>query len=141
LGKILFGHGLFMGCAGNYLATSTDGTNWIQYAKWLPSTNLATDGSRLVTVDRGGSWPPYYDGFVFTSDILVGVRMTNVPSRNIALSGLVGRNYQIQSADALVAGFNNWRTNVTLQLPSPTYVWTDSTATNSQRFYRGVLGP
>jgi hypothetical protein len=59
----------------------------------------------------------------------------------VALSGLVGRNYQIQSADMLTAGANTWRTNATLQLTNTPIVWTDATATNSARFYRGVLLP
>jgi hypothetical protein len=67
--------------------------------------------------------------------------MTNNPSPKIAISGLVGRNYQIQSADVLTAGSNNWRTNAALQLTNTPYVWADTTATNSVRFYRGVLLP
>ena len=67
--------------------------------------------------------------------------MTNNPTPKVALSGLVGRNYQIKSVDALTIGSSNWRTNATLQLTNTPYVWTDSTATNSARFYRGVLLP
>lgn len=149
LGKVTYGNGLFMARAGIYLATSTDGTNWIQYPKPLPgdamlSVNLATDGTRLVTVSgvyTNGGLPNAYNGFVFTSDVLVGVRMTNNPTPKVALSGLVGRNYQIQSADSLIGGSNNWSTNATLQLTNTPYVWTDSTATNSARFYRGILLP
>ncbi len=161
LGVVTYGNGLFMAqCgisySGSYLATSTDGTNWIQYARPLPNfwtsafdfpdpdVSLATDGTRLVTVgavDTEIGSPNSYNGFVFTSDILVCVRMTNNPTPKVALSGLVGRNYQIKSVDALTIGSSNWRTNATLQLTSTPYVWTDSTATNSARFYRGVLLP
>jgi hypothetical protein len=155
LGAVTYGNGLFMAqcgisISGSYLATSTDGTNWIQYAKPLPNSwtwfdssdfdvSLATDGTRLVTV--GATGIGVFNGFIYTSDVLVGVRMTNNPSPKIALSGLVGRNYQIQSADVLTAGSNNWRTNATLQLTDTPYTWTDATATNSVRFYRGVLLP
>jgi hypothetical protein len=71
---------------------------------------------------------------------LSGIRFTNNPSRRIALSGLVGRNYQIQSTDALGAS-SNWRTNATLQMTNAAIVWTDNTATNLSRFYRTVLLP
>jgi hypothetical protein len=158
LGVVTYGNGLFMAqCgisySGSYLATSTDGTNWIQYARPLPNSwtssfdfpdpdvSLATDGTRLVTVGAVNTNAVSYNGFVFTSDVLVGVRMTNNPTPKVALSGLVGRNYQIQSVDALTTGSSNWRTNATLQLTNTPYVGTDATAPNSARFYRGVLLP
>src|SRR5882757_9623326 len=90
-----------------------------QYAKPLPNycsiydtpdfdVGLATDGTRLVTVGSISTNAFYiYNGFIYTSDPLVGVRMTNNPTPKVAISGLVGRNYQIQSTDALGAG-NNW---------------------------------
>jgi hypothetical protein len=157
LGVVTYGNGLFMAqCgisqAGSYLATSTDGTNWFQYAKPLPNycaifdtsdfdVSVATDGIRLVA--GGAILTNYYNynGFIYASDPLVAIRMTNNPSPKVALSGLVGRNYQIQSADELNASLDAWRTNVVLQLPNTPYVWTDGTATNSKRFYRGVLLP
>jgi len=159
LGVVTYGNSLFMAqcgisISGSYLATSTDGTNWIQYARPLPNSwtwfdstdfdvSLATDGTRLVAVGAvytNTSFPNAYNGFVFTSDVLVGVRMTNNPTPKVALSGLVGRNYQIQSTDALGGG-NSWRTNATLQLTNTPFVWTDSTAPNSARYYRGILLP
>jgi hypothetical protein len=154
LGAVFYRNGIFMAkcgfsITGSYLATSTDGINWATYAKPLPGdgtrdANLATDGTRLVTVTGVpvyGGLPNAYNGFVYTSDVLVGIRSTNAPAHQLALSGLVGRNYQIQSADELPAGPNDWRTNFVLQLPNTPYVWTDATATNSKRFYRGVLLP
>jgi len=66
--------------------------------------------------------------------------MTNNPTPKVAISGLVGRNYQIQSTDALGAG-NNWRTNAMIQLTNTPSIWIDVNATNSARFYRGVLLP
>jgi len=157
LGVVTYGNGLFMAqcgisSSGSYLATSTDGTNWFQYAKLLPNycgifdtsdfdVSLATDGTRLVTVGATLLASYYFNGFIYTSDPLVGVRMTNNPTPEIALSGLVGRNYQIQSADALTPGSSNWRTNTTLQLTNTPFVWTDTTAPNTARFYRGVLLP
>jgi hypothetical protein len=155
LGAVTYSHGLFIAqcgisISGSYLATSTDCTNWIQYPKPLPNSwsafdstdfdvSLATDGTRLVAVGAIGAYPA--NSFIYTSDVLVGVRMTNAPSRQVALSGLIGRNYQIQSADTLNTGANNWRTNASVQLTKTPFVWADSTTTNSARFYRGVLMP
>ena len=158
LGAVTYGNGIFMAqcgisAAGSYFATSTDGTNWFQYAMALPNycgifdtsdfdSSLATDGTRLVSVgssDHNSGF--FFNGFIYTSDVLAGIRLTNSPAANVALSGLVGRNYQIQSADMLTAGANIWRTNASLQLTNTPIVWTDATATNSARFYRGVLLP
>ncbi|MFO1511757.1 MAG: hypothetical protein U1F83_02410 [Verrucomicrobiota bacterium] len=150
LGKVTFANGLFIARAGVYLATSTDGTNWVQYPQILPGTALrgyqiATDGSRLVTV--GGTYasggPNYYNGYTYYSDALVTVGITNTSPAQIVLSGLVGRSYRIEYVDALLsADSNNWQTLTALQLPITPYLFTDTAATNSShRFYRGVLLP
>ena len=156
LGAVTYGNGIYMAqCgiarAGSYLATSVDGTNWFQYPKLLPNSSTvgdtsdfdvsaATDGTRLVTGSAVTSTNYFYNSFIYTCDPLVSARMTNAPSPKVAISGLVGRNYQIQSADAL-GGANSWRTNITLQLTNTPYIWTDTTATNAVRLYRSVLLP
>ncbi|EEF60891.1 hypothetical protein [Pedosphaera parvula] len=148
LGKVVYANGLYMAQAGNYFATSTDGTNWIQHAKQMPGNastdvSVATDGNRLVTI--GTTRIPGTDnlanGFIYTSDPLVELHMTNDPATKLVLSGLEGRTYQIQSVDNVPAVSNAWRTNLALQLTTTPYTWTDNTATNSQRFYRAVLLP
>ena len=130
---ITYAHGIYMspvwfsqnGTNQSGLATSADGTNWFQYPQPLPANQsmggfnniVATDGSRLVLLDY--YYPQSFNGVTNYAKIcypLVGVRLTNSPAKSLALSGLVGRNYQIQSIDALNAG--NWRTNLTLQLPN-----------------------
>ena len=153
LGKVFYSHGLYLSQCGSspngrYLATSTDGINWVQYPRSLPNAGVAsyndpsfaTDGTRLILA--GGydytSYPTL--GIIFESGILADVRMTNNPTPKVALTGLVGRNYQIQSSESLNGGANAWRTNVTLQLPSTSYIWTDAGSTNT-RFYRAVLLP
>jgi hypothetical protein len=85
--------------------------------------------------------PNYYNGYTYYSDVLAAVRMTNSKPPQIALSGSGGRSHQIQSTDALTADTNNWRINATLQLPNTSYLWTDSTVTKAQRFYRAALLP
>jgi hypothetical protein len=158
MGNVTYVSGLFMAQCGisisnSFLATSTDGTNWIQYARPLPNYwtstydlpdpdgGMATDGTHLVCVGAPNATNDRYTNFIYTSDVLVGVRLTNNPPHSIALSGLIGRTCQIQSADSLNVGANGWRTNTTLQLPTTPYVWTDPTAPNSSRFYRGALLP
>jgi len=79
-------------------------------------------------------------GCAYTSGLLVGIQPTNSQFSNVLVSGLIGRNYQIQSSDTL-GTTANWRTNASFQLTNTPYVWSDSTATNSARFYRGVLMP
>jgi len=148
VGNVIYANGLYLARSGNYLATSTNGINWIQYSPPLPGAasldpNLATDGTRLVTISQQeiSSGPNSYNAFIYSSDVLVGIRLTNSPARQIALSGLVGRSYQLQSADSLTVGSNGWRTNLTLQLTNTPFYWTDTLATNSTRFYRGSLLP
>jgi hypothetical protein len=147
IGTVTYSHGLFMAQCGGLLATSIDGTNWIQYATPLPNSwfggdvSLATDGARLAAVGSMVNGIYNYDSYIYTSEVLVGIELTKSPSQQIILSGLIGRNYQIESADELTTGSNNWRTNVTLQLPSTHFFWSDPAATNSQRFYRAALLP
>jgi len=144
LGKVGAANRVFMARAGSYLATSTDGTNWVQHAPMLPGTSgVASDGSRLVTVGCTLVLPGFnYNSYACLSDVLVGIRMTNAIAPQIVLSGLIGRSCQIESLDALTGpSTNNWQTLATLQLPTYPYAWTDTTATNSQRFYRAALLP
>jgi len=148
LGRVFYANGLFLAreVSGYYLATSSDGTNWFQYPQHIPGynsafiSNLATDGTHIATTDSV-TLSNNVNGYIYLSDPLASVRMTNTPLPQVALSGLVGRNYQIQSADILTSGPNNWRTNVTLQLTNTPTVWNDATAPNPQRFYRGMLMP
>jgi hypothetical protein len=156
LGSVTLVDGVFMAqcgmsTTGGHLATSTDGTNWIQYPQALPNVmwdydtldndaTVATDGNRLVGVGEAmtGSWPLSY---VCVSDVLVGIRLTNNPPSAVVLSGLVGRNYQIQSANVLTPGGSNWSVSAAMTLPSTPFSWSDPAATNAARFYRGVLLP
>ena len=144
LGKPIFINGVFMAFAGNRLATSGDGTNWFQYTNSIPGRNtdgsLTTDGNHLLSIGNISAPNFTANGFAYISGVLLGVEMASTPPAKLIFSGLIGRNYQIQSADALI-GANNWRTNTTLQLTNTPFVWTDSSATNSARFYRGVLLP
>jgi hypothetical protein len=142
LEKVEFANGIFLARAGTSLVSSTDGTNWYRYASALPGEGLATDGIRLVTVDDRYTYE-HYDGLVYYSDPLAGVRITNSQPPQVIVSGLVGRSYQIQSTDALSnSGLVDWQTRATFQLPGYLYFWTDPVFSgSSQRFYRTVVVP
>jgi hypothetical protein len=59
---------------------------------------------------------------------------------SLAVSGLVGRDYQVESADDLTQPTAwNVRTNFTLTASPQT--WNDPTPSSSNRFYRAVLLP
>ncbi len=151
IGRPIYQNGIFWAWATNYLATSVDGTNWVQSPKQIPCSEqgglnvsyyqpFATDGKRVVTFGNTQGNDVYSDnGFIYLSDPLVSVRLTNSPTRKVVLTGLAGRNYQIQSASNLGASAN-WQTNATLQLTNTPYLWSDS-STNAARFYRAVLMP
>jgi hypothetical protein len=148
LSNVVVAGNMFYGRAGSYLATSTNGMSWVQYSPPLPGATdpyetLATDGSQIATIDYMlQSTSPYdtYNGYVYLSGPLVDIRLAGSAHTQVYLSGLVDRSYQIQSANTL-SGSNNWSTNLTIQLANTLYVWTDYVATNSARFYRGVLLP
>ena len=148
LGKISEASGILYARAGNYLATSTNGINWVKHgASPLPGTSagtVASDGKRLVAVagvfEQGPfNWSEWYAAY--TSDPFVALSITPTSPPQLSLSGLVGRSYRIDYTDGLVNGTNNWQALTNLQLPSSPFLLTDSTATNSQRFYRAVLLP
>jgi hypothetical protein len=129
LGTVNYQNGIFMAQCfsmnGSYLATSVDGTNWIQYPQPLPRSawgaagdvGMASDGTRLVVVgaEVTGSG---LNGLIYTSAPLVDVQLATNSSHSVVLSGLVGRNYQIQSTDVLPAVAGHWHTNVVFQLTS-----------------------
>jgi hypothetical protein len=80
-----------------------------------------------------------YDGYLELSDPLADVQATNGAVRQVVLSGLVGRQYQIQSSDTLGISAE-WQTNATVKLTNTSFVWTDTT-TNGSAFYRAALLP
>jgi len=143
LGKIGYANGLFYARAGDYLATSNDGTSWLQRTLLPGNGGVAFNGRRFVNVGRIQRIPGYsWYGFVYTSDDLVELNITNWPPQ-ISLSGKVGRSYRIESLSSLPASVTNpWQTLTNLVLPSSPYLLSDPEAPNStQRYYRAVLLP
>ena len=143
LGKIGYANGLFYARAGDYLATSNDGTNWLQRTLLPGNGGVAFNGRRFVNVGRIQRTPGYsWYGFVYTSDDLVELNITKWPPQ-IVLSGEVGRSYRIEYLSCLPASVTNpWQTLTNLVLPSSPYLLSDPEAPNStQRYYRAVLLP
>ncbi len=99
VGKVSSSHGIFLARAGSYLATSTDGTNWVQYATPLPGNSdfqdykpdFATDGNRLVTVGLNYT-NLNYNGFIYDSGDLLRVRMLGALTIN-NFSLRIGRSH------------------------------------------------
>jgi hypothetical protein len=148
IGKVLFSKGIYLSRVGANLVASANGTNWVQYASVLPGDstwqlNFATDGARIVTAGIGFFSPPYYHGFIYTSDELVGIRLSGGSPPTMAISGLVGRQYGLDVVDEMPATGNPlWHQLTTFPLLFNPTVIVDNTATNlPQRFYRAVLLP
>jgi len=157
LGKVIYANGVYVasvsyhaGTAGVHtnLATSVDGTNWIQRSFPSPSlspypANIASDGIRFFAVGHNGGTPfGYYNAKVFRSEPVMGIGITSPPLQ-IILSGVVGRPYRVEYLPSLPASATNtWQTLTNLILPSSPYFVTDPVAPNSiQRYYRAVLLP
>jgi hypothetical protein len=140
-GKPVFANGNFLARAGNQLVTSSNGVNWVIYPGTLPGVSLATDGSRLVTLEATpGNEPTRFNGFTHTSGLLLDLQITNSHPPQLRLSGWAGRTYRIEYTETLPALPNDWQPLQTLQLPGPTVLLMDPTMMNdSRRFYRGVL--
>lgn len=151
LGKVIFANHLFMARSGQYLATSVDGTNWVQNPHSLPGQSIlpdprfATDGARLVVVAGDPPTPGFgiHNGYTYTSGLLVDLEITNAPVPTLQISGLVGRSNRIEFRDSLpLTGSTNWQSLTNLPLPTSPWTLVDPTATNSaQRFYRVRLSP
>ncbi|MGA2242426.1 MAG: hypothetical protein ABSH11_10385 [Verrucomicrobiota bacterium] len=146
--RVIYTNGLYAALSGTNVFTSTNGTNWIQRSLHAPTNvNLSeiTFGDRNI-VAVGYSYPPTYPYYpmvpvAYVSDSIIAVCMKSSFPPQLSISGLQGRYYRIECADTLPGAANNWWTNTTVQLPGSPYIWTDTTATSSQRFYRAVLLP
>jgi hypothetical protein len=143
--RVVYAHGLYAGLSGTNLFTSTNLTNWVQRNLQPPPNtawgNLAFGNSNLVVV--GSIAPPYPSvPLAFVSDpFTAGLAINPGFPPQLTVSGVQGGAYRIEYLDGLRPPPNNWQTLATFSLPSSPLVWTDSTATNSARFYRAALMP
>jgi len=147
MGTVIYSHGIFLARAGSHLATSTDGTNWVQSPGILPGNSpqqpdFATDGARLVAVGLTFTAPPSH-GYAYWSDDLTSIRSLGGSPFGLAVSGLAGRKYGVDYADDLPsAGVPSWNPLTNFQLSTNPVILFDQTVTNtSQRYYRSVLLP
>jgi hypothetical protein len=145
LGRVIYKAPYYLGLSGSKLFTSTNGTNWIQRSLGASTnttlTGIAIGNSNITVVGYnylGGSFTP----LAFVSGSFVDLSLPPVafpPQLN--LSGWPGRSYRIEFLNDLHAGSNNWQTLTTLTITNNPTLWTDTAATNSQRYYRAVLLP
>lgn len=146
LGKVIHINGMHYARAGNYLAISTDGTNWVQRTSaFMPGASLVgSDGNRLVTVGGAAVSPPFtFNGYAYASDLFTAIGITNSPPPQMILSGVVGRPYRVEYLPSLPASAANpWQTLTNLILPSSPYFIADPESPSAaQRYYRAVLLP
>jgi hypothetical protein len=79
-----------------------------------------------------------YGGYFTVTAVPAPVEIQLLSAGSLAVSGFVGRDYQVQSKDELTS---EWavRTNFTLTVSPQT--WNDPTSSTSNRFYRAALLP
>lgn len=141
LGRIVYTNGLYMALPG---FTSTNGTNWIQHS-FNPPANLSLYGfavGKTNAVVVGMLYTNVYPTAVypcaFASGPFIGLDTIHSPAPQLKMSGVQGWNYRIDYATNLQPA-NNWQALATVTLTNSPQIWTDFTATNSQRFYRLAL--
>jgi hypothetical protein len=127
--------------------TSTDATNWAQRNYQGPTNEMLTDivfgGRNFVAVgfeNNLNNSPAGPDiSTVSISDPIVALALNPGFPPQLEVSGVQNWNYGIQYS----AGLNpaNWQTLTNFTLSNSPLIWTDGTATNSQRYYRAAWLP
>ena len=144
-GRVIYTNGFYVALSGSNIFTSTDLTNWIQRS--FPANEVLNDiafGPCNVIAVGDQSQPgskPNWTPKSYVSDPFVAVSLQSGLPPQLAISGLQSRSYRIDYLDGLQAGANNWQTLTTFSLTNSPLLWSDATATNTQRFYRAVLLP
>ena len=144
-GRVIYTNGFYVALSGSNIFTSTDVTNWIQ--RNFPTNvglrdialgprNFIAVGSQTKPGGMPNSTPKAY-----VSDPFVAVCLYSGLPPQLAISGLQSRSYRIDYLDGFQSGANNWQTLTTFSLTNSPLLWSDITATDSQRFYRAVLLP
>ncbi|HYG34486.1 MAG TPA: hypothetical protein VEC99_06865, partial [Clostridia bacterium] len=143
-GRVRYGHGRFLALSGDKIFSSIDATNWVQHPIALSAGTSFSDiafGERNAVLIANENPERPVMPVAFVSDPFVALEITQGFPRRIALSGLEGLSYRIEYSDALQPGTMDWRPLATFVLTSSPLIYTDITATASQRFYRAVLLP
>ena len=142
--RVAYAQGFYAALSGTNLFTSTNGTNWARRNLQPPPNaiwgDLAFGNSNLVVV--GWTYPPMpMVPIAFVSDPFAGLAINPGFPPRLTVSGLQGRAYRIECLDVLRPLPNNWQPLATFSLTNSPLIWPDTTATNSQRFYRAALLP
>ncbi len=142
LGRVIFENGLYVALSGATILTSTNGTNWIQRDPQIPANTLVDDiafgNANVVAVGYTNSFPSNR-ARAYRSDSFVGLGLNPGFPPQLKVSGLTGRSYRIEHLTNLLS--SNWQPLATFPLTNSPCTWTDTQATDSQRYYRAVLLP
>jgi hypothetical protein len=129
--------------------TSVDGTNWLLRSLPVPTnaalTSLVFANGRVMVagykIPTEGSLSYDTLALAYLSDPLAGVSVNAGSPPQLKVSGALNRSYRIEYVNGLQPGSNNWQPLATISLTNSPQNWSDTTATNSQRYYRTVLLP
>jgi len=143
-GKVIYANGYYIAGTSSNICTSTDGTNWTRRAQSPtepvgPLLEACAYGNGVVVSICnlfGQKYP-----FAFVSDPVVAMGINwGAGGAALNLSGLNGRTNRIDYSTNLETG-SGWQALTNIVLTNSPQAWTDSAATNGQRFYRAVLLP
>ncbi|MEY2465890.1 MAG: hypothetical protein QOD03_411 [Verrucomicrobiota bacterium] len=141
-GRVVYVNGFFAALSGTNVFTSGDGTNWtkriLPTASNVTLTGIASGDRNLVAVGYTSPSLPLLPK-AYVSDSYVALRITAESSPQLQISGLQNRSYRIDYLNDFQS--SNWQSLTNFSLTNSPLLWTDVTATNSQRFYRAVLLP
>jgi len=137
--RVIYSNGLYVALSGTSIFTSTNATNWVQRNFQVPTntylTGLAFGKSNLVVAAYQAS--TVYSNVTFVSGTFLAQNLSAASPPQIKIDGLMGRTYRIDCSTNLQS--TNWQTLTTFSLTNSPCIWTDTNATNSQRYYRTVL--
>jgi hypothetical protein len=145
--RIIYQSPYYLALSGPALFTSTNGTNWVQRNLQAPTntvlTGVAVGNGNVVAVGYTNVSGPgtLFAPVAYVSGPLVELGVSSGLPGQLNLSGWPGRTYRIECVTDALARSNNWQPLATFTLTNSPLLWTDSTATNSQRYYRAVLLP
>jgi hypothetical protein len=143
--RIIYTNGLYLAFSQASIFTSTDETNWIQRNLNAPTNNDLQNAvfasGKVVAAGYLFGVPPHYVylPIAYISDPLVSLGMNSGSPSQVKISGVQGLSYGIQYSSTLNPP--SWQTGTNFIMSSSPSIWTDGTATNSQRYYRGEWLP
>jgi hypothetical protein len=151
-GRIIYTNGLYIALSSSRglltstnIFTSTNGTNWVQRNLPIPTNTLLADvvfgNGRVVAVGYQPTLPLWQiiHPAAFISDPLVAAGINRGYPPQVKISGVSNLLYGVQYSSSLSPP--NWQTATNFIMSTSPSIWTDSTATNSQRYYRAAWLP